>query len=58
MNRVGGEYFDQLALTGHDRRLADLDLFADLGVSAVRYPVLWERVAPQGVASADWSWPD
>ena len=24
----------------------------------VRYPVLWERVAPHGLAEADWSWPD
>ncbi|MDQ3865831.1 MAG: family 1 glycosylhydrolase, partial [Actinomycetota bacterium] len=58
VNRVGDEYFDQLVLTGHDRRLADLDLFAGLGVSAVRYPVLWERVARHGVGRADWSWPD
>ncbi|MDQ3857242.1 MAG: sugar nucleotide-binding protein [Actinomycetota bacterium] len=58
VNRVGDEYFDQLVLTGHDRRLADLDLFAGLGVSAVRYPVLWERVAREGVVRADWSWPD
>lgn len=52
------EYFDQLARSGHDARLTDLDLFADLGVRAVRYPVLWERVAPDGVAGADWSWMD
>ena len=24
----------------------------------MRYPVLWERVAPGGPANADWSWPD
>ena len=55
---MGNAYFDQLARSGHDRRLTDLDLFADLGVRTVRYPVLWERVAPDGLASADWSWPD
>ena len=58
VNRVGDDYFDQLALSGHDRRLADLDLLVDVGASAARYPVLWERVAPDGVDRADWSWPD
>ncbi len=58
VNRVGDRYFDQLELTGHDRRLDDLDLFADLGIKALRYPVLWERTAPQGLDTADWSWSD
>ena len=55
---MGDEYFDQLARSGHDARLTDLDLFADVGVRAVRYPVLWERIAPEGLAGADWSWTD
>jgi dTDP-4-dehydrorhamnose reductase len=58
VNRVGDEYLDQLAAAGHDRRPADLDRIAALGVRALRYPVLWERTAPEGVARADWSWPD
>jgi dTDP-4-dehydrorhamnose reductase len=58
VNRVGDAYIDQLALSGHDRRLADLDLLAELGVRAVRYPVLWERVAPEGLERADWAWTD
>jgi dTDP-4-dehydrorhamnose reductase len=58
VNRVRDEYLDQLVRTGHDRRLADLDLFAWLGARAVRYPVLWERVAPEGLSRADWSWTD
>jgi dTDP-4-dehydrorhamnose reductase len=56
VNRVGDCYFDQLERSGHARRLSDLDLFADLKVAALRYPVLWERVAPRGLASASWSW--
>jgi hypothetical protein len=28
VNRVGNRWFDQLAWTGHDRRLDDLDRFA------------------------------
>ena len=55
---MGDGYFDQLRLSGHADRLDDLDLFAWLGVRTARYPVLWERTAPDGPESADWSWPD
>lgn len=58
LNRVGEEYFDQLERNGHANRLDDLELFADLGIKAIRYPVLWERVAPNGLENADWSWTD
>jgi dTDP-4-dehydrorhamnose reductase len=58
VNRVGENYFDQLARSGHDARDADLELFRWLGVKAVRYPVLWERTAPGALAEADWSWAD
>jgi len=58
VNRVGDVYFDQLERNGHATRIRDLDLFAELGISAIRYPVLWERTAPNGVANADWSWAD
>ncbi|BAZ50075.1 dTDP-4-dehydrorhamnose reductase [Nostoc sp. NIES-4103] len=58
VNRVGEEYFDQLERNGHATRLDDLDLFAELGIHAIRYPVLWERIAPNGLENADWSWAD
>jgi dTDP-4-dehydrorhamnose reductase len=58
VNRVGEEFYDQLERNGHAHRSEDLDLFAGLGVRALRYPVLWERTAPEGLAQADWSWPD
>jgi dTDP-4-dehydrorhamnose reductase len=58
VNRVGDRYFDQTLRTGHHERIADLARFADLGISAIRYPVLWERTAPDGLAHADWRWPD
>jgi dTDP-4-dehydrorhamnose reductase len=45
INRVGDRYFDQLGRSGHDRRLDDIDRLADLGVRALRYPVLWERAS-------------
>ncbi|HKY50333.1 MAG TPA: family 1 glycosylhydrolase, partial [Candidatus Limnocylindria bacterium] len=56
-NRVGQRYFDQLKRSGHHGRLDDLVRFAELGFAALRYPVLWERVAPDGDA-CDWSWSD
>ncbi|MEO6380110.1 MAG: family 1 glycosylhydrolase, partial [Caulobacteraceae bacterium] len=40
----------------HQDRLSDLALFADLGIKALRYPVLWERVAPNRPYDRDWSW--
>lgn len=58
VNRCHSSYFDQTYLTGHQDRLDDLDRFADLGITAMRYPVLWERTAPHGVQSADWRWSD
>lgn len=58
VNRVGEKYFDQLERSGHAARASDLDLFAGLGVRAMRYPVLWERTAPDGLERADWTWAD
>jgi dTDP-4-dehydrorhamnose reductase len=52
---VGDRLSDQLALTRHDRRLADLGLLASLGATSVRYPVLWGR-SPQGGDPTDWTW--
>ncbi|MCI1754828.1 MAG: glycoside hydrolase family 5 protein [Sphingobium sp.] len=58
VNRVGDQYRDQLAASGHEERLSDIDLMADLGFATLRYPVLWERVAPHDPARNDWSWTD
>jgi dTDP-4-dehydrorhamnose reductase len=58
VNRVHDSYFDQLERSGHARRIEDLELFAGLGVHALRYPILWERTAPDGVERACWSWAD
>lgn len=56
VNRVQDQYYDQLQRNGHATRLDDLDLFAELGIKTLRYPILWERTAPDGLATADWSW--
>jgi dTDP-4-dehydrorhamnose reductase len=58
VNRVRDRYHDQMALSGHDVRLDDLDRFAACGFTALRYPVLWERVAPVTCAAYEWSWSD
>jgi dTDP-4-dehydrorhamnose reductase len=58
VNRIGNDFIDQVRLSGHEDRIDDLDRFAALGVTALRYPVLWERTAPNGPASADWRWAD
>jgi dTDP-4-dehydrorhamnose reductase len=43
---------------GHADRIEDIERFASLGIRAIRYPVLWERTAPDGIENADWSWAD
>lgn len=58
VNRVHDRYFDQIERTGHARRLDDLDRFAALGLRVLRYPILWERTAPDDPARADWTWAD
>ena len=58
VNRVGNDYFDQLDRSGHSVRSSDIDRLADLGVTRIRYPLLWERLAPAGLQSIDWSWAD
>ena len=58
VNRVGDRWLDQLSRSGHDRRHDDVDRLADLGVRAVRYPILWERLAPHSLDAVDWRWSD
>jgi dTDP-4-dehydrorhamnose reductase len=56
--RIGDDYRDQVRETGHSSRLSDIDAMAKLGVKAVRYPILWETVAPQSPHELDFSWHD
>ncbi|MDT8759848.1 sugar nucleotide-binding protein [Sphingomonas psychrotolerans] len=58
VNRVGDTFGDQFERCGHAERIEDLDLFAGLGIKAIRYPVLWERIAPESPERCDWSWID
>jgi len=43
--RVQNGIYDQLAQSGHEERLTDLDLFSDLNIKTIRYPLLWEKYA-------------
>ncbi|MCB4823951.1 family 1 glycosylhydrolase [Roseicella aerolata] len=56
--RVGDAWRDQLREGGHYDRLADLDVVAELGFRRLRYPVLWEHVAPDHPGECDWRWHD
>jgi len=47
--RLGDTFRDQLADIGHRHRAGDLDTIAQLGLRRLRYPVLWEKVAPAGL---------
>jgi dTDP-4-dehydrorhamnose reductase len=58
VNRVRDEWHDQTILSGHEDRIEDLELFADLGIKSLRYPALWERISPQHPESRDFRWTD
>ncbi len=58
MVQVGDGFRDQFRETGHHDRLSDLEAVAALGIRTLRYPVSWERVAPDHPEECDWSWPD
>ncbi len=56
-NRVGDRFFSQLRRGGHWDRIEDLDRIAALGIRALRYPLLWEELAPER-SPIDWAWAD
>ncbi len=58
MSRVGDTWIDQTRLSGHHNRIDDLDRFAALGLRAIRYPLLWERTAPDHPETRDFGWAD
>ena len=58
ISRVGDRWRDQALETGHRHRAGDIELIAGLGVRAVRYPILWENVAPASPELCDFTWTD
>ena len=58
VNRVGERYHSQLDRLPDGLTLEDIDRIAALGLAALRFPVLWERVSPDRPGDADWRWSD
>jgi dTDP-4-dehydrorhamnose reductase len=58
VNRLRNSFRSQLAASGHDQRITDLELFAQLGLSRIRYPILWELVSPNAPREFSWTWAD
>jgi len=47
---------DQLLFSGHyHRTVSDIERIASLGIRAMRYPVIWERLHPYPGHAIDWS---
>jgi hypothetical protein len=57
VNRVGDAWYDQTPRSGHDRRIEDLALFAGTGMRSIRYPALWETMAPGGGETREFAGP-
>ena len=58
VNRVCDRFFDQVVRGGHENRTEDLERFAALGITAIRYPILWERMARADSADDAFRWVD
>jgi dTDP-4-dehydrorhamnose reductase len=56
--RIGNEFRNQSQETGHLDRISDLDEIASLGIRTLRYPVIWELIAPNHPEHCDWTWTD
>jgi dTDP-4-dehydrorhamnose reductase len=56
--RINDSFSDQLAASGHYDRTSDIHDFAALGITALRYPVLWERHQSRKNQDIDWTWTD
>src|SRR6478735_629267 len=57
-NRVHDRMQSQLRRSGHWERIDDLDRIASLGIRTLRYPLLWEELAPDHPAEVNWAWAD
>jgi dTDP-4-dehydrorhamnose reductase len=56
--RLGDSWRDQAEETGHAARRSDFEAMAELGLKRIRFPILWERVAPDRPDRLDFSWTD
>jgi dTDP-4-dehydrorhamnose reductase len=56
--RIGSTFRNQAEETGHAGRPDDLDRAHALGIRTVRYPALWETIAPEHADRCEWRWHD
>lgn len=56
--RLNDAYRDQASETGHRDRREDFELIAGLGLTTLRFPILWEAVAPERPDRLDFGWTD
>ncbi|MBC7502582.1 MAG: sugar nucleotide-binding protein [Herminiimonas sp.] len=56
--RIGDLYRNQIVETGHVDRDDDLAAIAALGIRTLRYPVVWETIAPDRPDQSNWQWHD
>lgn len=54
-NRIKDSYLDQLQFSDHYKRHNDLELFAELGIKKIRYPIIWEKHQPTSTTEIDWA---
>jgi dTDP-4-dehydrorhamnose reductase len=54
INRVADNFQDQCQYSGHYKRTDDIEKIARLGISKMRYPVLWEKHMPDADSVIDW----
>jgi dTDP-4-dehydrorhamnose reductase len=52
--RIGDSFRDQLSESIYDLDADDMNEIADLGIDKLRFPVLWESVAPKSMAQPRW----
>jgi dTDP-4-dehydrorhamnose reductase len=56
--RIGNSFRNLIDETGHTERNGDIAALQSLGIKTVRYPILWETVAPSSPDVCDWTWTD
>src|ERR1700712_4358598 len=58
VGRIRDHVRNQIHETGHFERDDDLDRIASIGLRTLRYPLLWETIAPDHPGQCEWGWHD
>ena len=56
--RLHDNYRNQIEETGHTLRIDDLNAIAATGIKTLRYPIIWETIAPDHPDVCNWTWHD